>query len=176
MRNWFFEQIAMYSAYHRDGRNQLTHHVGVPMIVFSLMVIASTVEIAQLSFAPVTLATLLIAVLVLMYVSIVPLTGLIAAVIYGALLYVAGEIAAKGFETAFTVFLVLFIVGWIIQFVGHVFEKRKPALFDNILQIFMAPSFLIAEILFMLGLESGLKKEIEARMHTYMPAKEKEAT
>lgn len=175
MRNWFFEQIAMYSAYHRNGHNQLTHHVGVPMIVFSLMVLTSTVEIVQLPFAPISLATLLIAVLVLMYISIVPLTGLIAAVLYGALLYLAGEIAAQGFETALTVFLTLFIVGWIIQFVGHVFEKRKPALFDNILQIFMAPSFLIAEILFMFGLESGLKKEIEARIHTYLPAEAKKA-
>ena len=41
MRNWFFEQMAMYSAYHRDGRNQATHHVGVPLIVFSLLILAA---------------------------------------------------------------------------------------------------------------------------------------
>ena len=94
-----------------------------------------------------------------------------AALIYGALLYFAQGIAAKGFDTALTVFVTLFVVGWIIQFVGHIFEKRKPALFDNLLQIFMAPSFLIAEVLFLIGLEKGLRAEIDARIEKYLPQK-----
>jgi uncharacterized membrane protein YGL010W len=169
MRNWFFEQIAMYSAYHRDGRNQLTHHVGVPMIVFSIMVLAATVEVARFDSGPLTLAAALMAVLLLVYIIAVPLTGTIAVLIYGTLLFFAEHIAASGMDTALPVFLTLFIVGWIIQFVGHIFEKRKPALFDNLLQIFMAPSFLISGVLFMLGLEQGLKSEIEARIDKYLP-------
>lgn len=172
MRNWFFEQIAMYSAYHRNVKNQLTHHVGVPMIVFSLMVLAATVELATFSSGTLTLAGLLMAMLLLFYVIAAPLVGIVAVVIYGALLMLAEDIAARGMETALMTFGTLFVVGWIIQFVGHIFEKRKPALFDNLLQIFMAPSFLIAEVLFLFGLEKNLKAEINSRIDRYLPKDE----
>ncbi|WP_262692283.1 Mpo1 family 2-hydroxy fatty acid dioxygenase [Kordiimonas aestuarii] len=169
MKNWFYEQMAMYSAYHRDGRNQATHHIGVPMIVFSVLVITSTIPLFATSAGPVTVGAALMAVLVLFYIVAAPLVGTIAALLYGALAYGAAEIAAMGDGVPLKVFLALFIVGWIIQFWGHKYEGRKPALFDNILQIFMAPSFLIAELLFMAGLEEDLHGEIKARMPKYLP-------
>lgn len=172
MRNWFYEQLAMYSAYHRDKRNQMTHHIGVPMIVFSVMVLFAQVPVYAFDVGVLTLAGLLISVLLLMYIVSAPLVGLIALIIYSVLLYYAERIAALGAATAFVVFGALFVVGWVIQFWGHAYEGRKPALFDNLLQIFMAPSFLIAEVLFTMGLEQGLKAEIEQRMPRYLPADE----
>jgi len=169
MRNWFFEQMAMYSAYHMDRRNQATHHIGVPMIVFSLMVLTATVPVAALPAGTLTLAGVLIAVLMLFYIIGSPLVGVIGALIYGALLFVAEGLAAEGVVFAVKAFASLFIVGWIIQFTGHIFEGRKPALFDNLVQVFIAPAFLIAEVLFMLGLEKGLKAEVDARAQKYMP-------
>ena len=105
-----------------------------------------------------------------MYVISVPLVGTIAVLIYGALTYGA-QILAQSLEgSAFIgVFAAAFIGGWIIQFVGHGFEGRRPALFDNLLQIFMAPAFLIAEMVFAPGLEQRLKAEIENRMPRYLP-------
>jgi len=169
MRNWFYEQMAMYSAYHRNGLNQLTHHIGVPMIVFSVLVILSTITVAQFDTGPLTLAAVLMGLLLLFYVLSAPLVGVIAAFLYGFLMYVAETVSLMESPSAMQSFLTLFIVGWAIQFTGHIFEKRKPALFDNLMQIFMAPSFLIAELLFMLGLEQALKAEIEERMPKYIP-------
>lgn len=167
MRNWFYEQMAMYSAYHKDWRNQLTHYIGVPMIVFSLLIIASTVQIGETSMGPITLAAVLMTVLVLFYIFAAPLVGTLSAFIYGLMLFYAEVIGRIDFMLAVQAFAVFFFGGWAIQFAGHVFEGRKPALFDNILQIFMAPSFLIAELLFKVKLEQGLKAEIDARMPKY---------
>ena len=169
MKNWFYEQMAMYSAYHRDGRNQATHHIGVPMIVFSVLIIASTVPVITVDAGTFTLANILMGALLLFYIIAAPLVGTIAVLLYGALMYAAAIIAAMGNGVPLKAFLALFIIGWIIQFWGHKYEGRKPALFDNLLQIFMAPSFLIAEVLFMLGLEEGLKAEIKDRMPKYLP-------
>ncbi|TNE64481.1 MAG: DUF962 domain-containing protein [Alphaproteobacteria bacterium] len=169
MKNWFFEQMAMYSAYHRDRRNQATHHIGVPMIVFSLLVLTSTVPLATFEDGSITLATALMALLLLFYIVAAPLVGAVAVLIYGVLLFFAGFVAAQGTGFAVKAFAILFVVGWIIQFIGHGFEGRKPALFDSLTQIFMAPSFLIAELLFALGLERGLKAEIDSRIHRYLP-------
>jgi len=43
-------------------------------------------------------------------------------------------------------------MSWIAQFIGHgVFEKRAPALLDNLLYTLAAPLFIIVEILFEFG-------------------------
>jgi uncharacterized membrane protein YGL010W len=144
MREWFIEQLAMYSAYHRDRRNQATHHVGVPLIVYALLV-------ALLGF----------------YLLNVPLVGAIATVIYGILYTLAVKVGAEDIGFVWTTFAVCFIGGWAIQFIGHVFEGRRPALFDNAVQVFMAPPFLIAEMLFAAGLEQGLARDIARRQTRY---------
>jgi uncharacterized membrane protein YGL010W len=45
--------------------------------------------------------------------------------------YIATVFSSK--ENAFAIGAGLFVIGWIAQLIGHyVFEKRSPALFDNI--------------------------------------------
>ena len=100
MRNWFYEQMAMYSAYHRDKRNQMTHHIGVPMIVFSVMIALSQVTLYTFDGGIVTLAGALITILLLMYILSAPMVGLIALIIYSVLLYYAERIGAMGMSTA----------------------------------------------------------------------------
>lgn len=58
------------------------------------------------------------------------------------------------------------IVSWVAQFVGHgVFEKRAPALLDNLLQAFvLAPFFVFMEGLFMLGYRPELQKRVSAEV------------
>jgi len=60
-------------------------------------------------------------------------------------------------------FLVLFIAGWALQLWGHAFEGRKPALVDNLFQIFVAPIFLAAEAFFALGYKPRLQETVQRR-------------
>ena len=55
------------------------------------------------------------------------------------------------------------VVSWLAQFVGHgVFEKRAPALLDNLIQaIFLAPFFVWMELLFFFGYRPGLHARVE---------------
>ncbi len=57
----------------------------------------------------------------------------------------------------------LFVVGWIIQFVGHYYEGRKPAFVDDLSGLIVGPLFVVAELAFLLGLRKALKQAIEAR-------------
>jgi uncharacterized membrane protein YGL010W len=54
----------------------------------------------------------------------------------------------------------LFILGWIIQFIGHYYEKAKPAFVDDLSQFAIGPLFLMAETYFALGLEKDLEDKI----------------
>lgn len=167
LRNWFIEQLAMYAAYHQDGRNQATHHIGVPMIVFSLLVLSCMVSIPLGGGSMVPLSIPLISAMLLLYLVNVPLIGAIATIKYGLLTMFAVFVCESAGSNSLWWGVGLFVLGWAIQFIGHVFEGRKPALFDNLTQVFMAPAFLIAEVLFSMGLCHGLHGEILARRGRY---------
>ncbi|MDX2144603.1 MAG: Mpo1-like protein [Rhodospirillaceae bacterium] len=168
MRHWFLEQLAMYAAYHRDKRNQATHHVGVPLIVYALLVALTQIpignlELGSLGIYPISVATLVLIALMALYLLNVPLIGVLACVIYGILYVLAEAVGRSEPSIVWSTFAACFVGGWIIQFVGHAFEGRRPALFTNVTQVFMAPPFLIAEMLFSLGFQKSLDSEILAR-------------
>ena len=55
----------------------------------------------------------------------------------------------------------LFVGGWIIQFVGHAFEGKKPAFVDDLIGLIIGPLFIVVETAFFLGLSKDLKQHIE---------------
>jgi uncharacterized membrane protein YGL010W len=58
----------------------------------------------------------------------------------------------------------LFVLGWVIQFVGHYYEGRKPAFVDDITGLIIGPLFVVAEAAFLLGMRKKLQHAIEARV------------
>src|SRR5438477_9384732 len=152
------EQMATYAAYHQDARNKATHFIGVPVIVLSLFI-----PLAWLRVGDVSAAMVLAAVLIVYYLMLdVPLA--LAMLVVFAVLAWAGEwIAMMGQVAGWIWFAALFVGGWILQLVGHVFEGRKPALADNLFQIFVAPIFLAAEVFFALGYKPTLHSAVQQR-------------
>ena len=57
----------------------------------------------------------------------------------------------------------LFAVGWVIQFVGHYFEGRKPAFVDDVMGLLVGPLFVVAEWGFALGLRAEVQHAVEQR-------------
>lgn len=157
------DQLAGYGAYHRDRRNIATHLVGVPMIVFAVVVLLARpgFVVAGLSLTPALVALVVTGIYYLLLD--VALGGFLIAII-AALLWVAMEVAAMSTAIWLAVGVGAFVVGWIIQFIGHYYEGRKPAFVDDILGLLIGPLFVLAEVVFMLGLRRTLRDEIEARI------------
>jgi uncharacterized membrane protein YGL010W len=156
------EQMATYAAYHQDARNKATHFIGVPIIVLSLFIPLAWLRI-DLGGVAVSVAMLLAAALIVYYLVLdVPL-GLGMLVVFALLAWIGERIAMLGQLPGWSWFAVLFVGGWILQLVGHVFEGRKPALTDNLFQIFVAPVFLCAELFFALGYKPRLHEAVQRR-------------
>src|SRR4051812_12650759 len=152
------EQMATYAAYHQNARNKATHFIGVPLIVLSLFI-----PLAWLRVGDVSAGMVLAAVLVIYYLLLdVPL-ALAMLVVFAVLAWSGERIAMLGAVAGWSWFAALFIGGWILQLVGHVFEGRKPALADNFFQIFIAPLFLAAEVFFALGYKPRLHAAVQER-------------
>jgi uncharacterized membrane protein YGL010W len=156
------EQMSFYAAYHQDARNKATHFIGVPAIILALFI-----PLAWIGFdaggLTITAAMLFAAVVLMYYFFLdVPL-ALAMLVITTALVWIGDQIAGLGTTQGWIWFAVLFVGGWILQLVGHGFEGRKPALADNLFQIFVAPIFLAAELFFALGYKPQLRQRIEQK-------------
>ena len=67
--------------------------------------------------------------------------------------------------------VLLFAVGWIIQFIGHKYEGMKPAFTDDIIGLVIGPLFIMTELFFALGLKRGLKQYVEARVGPLLAAR-----
>lgn len=162
-RDWFLDQLAMYAAYHQNRRNQLTHYIGVPIIIFSILIVLIQVPLGD----TISVATALLALLLLSYVVAVPAVGLVSLVVCIPIFLLAANVAEMEPIARWVVTGVCFIGGWAIQFVGHIFEGRKPAFMSNVLQVFMAPAFLIAEVMFAAGLQGRLAEVLHVRARKY---------
>jgi uncharacterized membrane protein YGL010W len=156
------EQMSFYAAYHQDSRNKATHFIGVPAIVLAIMLALGWARVDIGGFG-VSAALVVTLVLLAYYLMLdVPL-GLAMAVVFGLMLWGADQLARAPLAVGVTWFLVLFVGGWALQLWGHVFEGRKPALVDNLFQIFVAPIFLAAELFFALGYKPGLHQSVQSR-------------
>jgi len=160
--NTLEEQMAFYAAYHQDARNKATHFVGVPLIMLAILVPPSFIRLEVLGVG-VTAAMLLAAAVLAYYFVLDVALALAMLAVLGVLIWLAELIAARGAAQGWTWFGVLFVGGWILQLVGHVFEGRKPALADNLFQIFVAPLFLAAEVFFALGYKPRLHENVQNR-------------
>ncbi|MCP5368077.1 MAG: DUF962 domain-containing protein [Hyphomicrobiales bacterium] len=167
MNQAFVEQMAMYSAYHRDWRNKATHFVGVPAIAFSLLVALGWIQLFDLDGLAITGGLVFAVVVMTSWVLLDRGVGLATTLAFLPLVLIADAVSTLDRTTGLTVFALFFVGGWVVQLLGHAFEGRKPALMDNLLQIFIAPTFLAAEVLFALGLCHPLRDAVEARWTAY---------
>ncbi|WP_140629835.1 DUF962 domain-containing protein [Methylibium rhizosphaerae] len=155
--------LSQYAAYHRDRRNIATHFVGIPMIVFGLGVLLARpqFDLAGLAITPSWVVFVLGAVWYLTRGSLV--LGLATCVVTGVLFMLAHQ-AAAGSTAAWLGWGVgAFFVGWVIQFVGHYYEGRKPAFVDDLVGLMVGPMFVVAEWLFAAGWNKPMLAEIERR-------------
>ena len=159
----FIEHLATYAEYHRDSRNIMTHLFGVPVIVFAVIVLLSRpmFEVAGTALNPAMLAYVAA---LLFYVRLNLVFAAIMALLMGLGIYAALSIAAASTTTWLVTGVGLFVAGWIVQFIGHYYEGKKPAFVDDLVGLLIGPLFVLAEVLFFLGLYQGLKREIEARV------------
>ena len=157
------ELLVQYARYHRDQRNIATHMVGVPMIVFGLGVLLARGQ-WQLGAGSLSLAWVAWTLATLWYLSRGHLLLGVAVSAANGLLIALAHLPAAGTAAQWLSWGVgCFVIGWIIQFIGHYYEGKKPAFADDMVGLLVGPMFVTAEILFSLGLARPLQAEVARR-------------
>ncbi|XP_047171815.1 2-hydroxy-palmitic acid dioxygenase mpo1-like [Vigna umbellata] len=189
------KHFGFYGAYHRNPVNRAIHVLFVWPIFFSALLILHffppffylpnfEFSLWRNNVILVWNVAFLVALLYsLFYVALDLKAGSLAALL-SALSWMESSFLATQlrWSLAWKVVLVVQLVCWTQLFIGHgIFEKRAPALLDNIIQAFvMGPFFVLLEVLHTLfgyepypGFHSKVQAKVEANINEWQETKQK---
>jgi uncharacterized membrane protein YGL010W len=156
------DHLSQYAAYHRDPRNIASHFIGIPLIFVAVAVLLSRPgwPVGAILISPALLVAVASA---WFYLRLELRLGVLMTVLLGLAVWLGQALAAQSTATWLASGLGMFVVGWVIQFVGHYYEGRKPAFVDDLTGLIVGPLFVVVEAGFLLGLRDDLKRAIEKR-------------
>ncbi len=132
--------LAHYEESHRNPKNELIHFIAIPLIMLSLvgMLFAAHPYLAYFFIAAsmVYYARLSLVFLALM---------LLWAALTIALVFAMGALVLP-------LSLGLFTGAWILQFIGHRIEGKKPSFLEDIQYLWVGPLFVLSKLFGRLGL------------------------
>ena len=179
LQNKLKDSFAFYRAYHRHPVNQIIHMITIPIIVFTILIWLSYVKFYQFDqLSPDILCKMLtinlglaISIIYITFYLILDIVGGILMTFVILIMYLGANLFRYYVPYAWAWALGAHVIAWVFQFLGHgLWERRKPALFDSLIQAFlMAPYFVLMEIIFLCGFKKQLKEEIEERSVMYIP-------
>ncbi|MBB1269845.1 DUF962 domain-containing protein [Shewanella sp. SR44-3] len=151
------EQLATYKSVHLNPKNIRTHFIGVPMIIWSAFLMLGTLRFAWQDYQ--ISAAMVLTLVVLAYYMALHMRLALGLVLFILPVLYTSELVVHS-EHPFIIAISLFVIGWVIQFVGHKYEQAKPAFMDDLNQLLIGPFFLMAEVYFMMGWERELEEAI----------------
>lgn len=149
------EQLAFYRSYHRTPGCKASHFFGVPLVTFSLLI-----PMGWLAVEPggvrLTAAMAFVLGSLAYYLRLDPLLAILMAVIMVPVTWAADMVSRLPMSISLTVFAATLALGVVFQAIGHMIERKRPALADNFFQaVFTAPLFLLIEALEAFGWKPG---------------------
>jgi uncharacterized membrane protein YGL010W len=157
----FLEQAQSYAQYHQNITTRYTHFVGVPIIIFSLMILLGFVKIIIPGVFGTSLASLATLAILIYYYRLHWQLALVLTPFMLFLLWLAHWFTLTGpTKLGIWAFIITSVIGWGVQLYGHFIEGKKPAFINTLSQSLIAPLFLTAELIFLAGYMKSLKEQI----------------
>lgn len=138
-----------YGLYHKNRINKIIHWICIPLIIFSLFGLLSLMsyefDIGEGHYKINTLGIFIILVLgyYLRLSKTLALGMLIISLLFAGII---DFISLNSKSVLLYLYLGIFILAWIGQFIGHKFEGKKPAFFKDLQFLLIGPLWLLSYI------------------------------
>lgn len=146
MQDWFDE----YGVSHQNSTNKLIHWICVPLIFMSIVGLLSSIPSAFMAqYFPASVAPFVHFGTILILIGMLFFVRLSFTISVGMLLVSAGFIliqyylAQLDFAPLWLINLIIFVLAWIGQFIGHNIEGAKPSFFQDLQFLLIGPAWLL---------------------------------
>lgn len=158
------DMLTGYAAAHQHPVNVGIHMIGIPAIMFGVLIALSWISI-EVRTVTINLAWLLVAMFFLFYLTLDLLFAVAFLLLAAVMTYFAVRIGQLEMAVSATTAAVLFAGGYAAQFIGHAIERSPPVLLKHPIQAQLAaPFFTIVELFQLLGLRGQLFNEVQKRL------------
>ncbi len=150
-----------YGESHQTAFNKKIHYICVPLIFFSIIGLLAAIPtvhlfegLLPLSLVPYAhLGTVLVAVSVIYYLRLsLPLAlGMFVFSIFS--LWGNQYIATSGVAPLWLVSLLIFVVSWVFQFIGHQHEGKKPSFLKDLQFLLVGPAWILSFVYRKMGIK-----------------------
>lgn len=135
------ELFADYASYHQTKGNKVFHRLGIPMIMFSLIGMLTYVTLFDVGTIRLDAAMVLIALSSAYYFIVEWRLGIAMIAVSIVFYFVSAAIPLM-------LNVILFVLGWIFQFIGHkVYEHKNPAFFRNFVHLLIGPLWILNDVI-----------------------------
>lgn len=136
-----------YSESHQNRLNKIIHWICVPPIVWTVVALLWSIpfpwEIGS-GTVPLNWAVIGLVLAQIYYFRLSRRLGLGLMLYNLAMLWLTAAIEAASPWPLWQVAVVVFILAWIGQFIGHVFEGKRPSFFKDVQFLLIGPAWLMA--------------------------------
>ena len=144
-----------YGSSHVNRANKLIHWLCVPPIVWSVVALLWSLPFPaalQSELVPVNWATIAIVLAQVYYYRLSIRLGTGILLFFLLLLWLTVLVEATAAWPLWQIALAVFVIAWIGQFIGHVFEGKRPSFFKDLQFLLIGPAWLMSFVYKQLGL------------------------
>lgn len=142
--------IEDYSVSHKNSTNILIHKICVPAIMFSFLGILKALPVPQVWPLWLDWCTITLFLSFIYYMTFKNIRVIIALLILVIPMVVALELLRPRF---FLLSLVIFVIAWIGQFIGHKIEGKKPSFFEDLFFLMIGPVWTMNTLTAQMGID-----------------------
>ena len=146
---WYLEK---YGESHKNPTNVLIHKIFVPLIMFSVIGLLWAIpvpdalrEIPLANFGMVLVSVSLVFYLTMGLKIFIGMVLVVAPIVYG-------NILVENYTYQLQLMVGIFVFSWIMQFIGHKIEGKKPSFLEDLLFLLVGPVWVFYPVYKRLGL------------------------
>jgi len=140
-----------YSENHQNPTNKLIHWVCVPLIVFSIIGLVSAIPFPHIGFLGkyntyINWFSFLMAATMYYYLKLSPILSYFMLFFFGICYFFVIQleyVEQAGGIALWQSSLIIFVIAWIGQFIGHKIEGKKPSFLDDLKFLLIGPLWLL---------------------------------
>ncbi|MTI22272.1 DUF962 domain-containing protein [Fulvivirga sp. RKSG066] len=147
-----------YGASHKNATNKAIHWICVPLIFLSIVGLIWSIpnglveQVLGRGNPYANWATLLLVIVIAYYITLSVPLGIGMTLFSMLCLYIIQQIELANFAPVWMVSIIIFILAWIGQFIGHKVEGKKPSFFKDVQFLMVGPAWLLHFVYKKLGI------------------------